>query len=92
VICLCAIATPCSYVPDRYHYEEWLREFNGYVANLNLPDLEIMSVPLDHFGSFSGNVGGLNTLELKIADNDYALGKMVEAARTRNTGSTPPSL
>jgi YVTN family beta-propeller protein len=66
-------------VPDRYHYEEWKREFDGYVANGNLPALEIMSLPLDHFGSFGSNVGGLQTPELEIADNDYALGKLVEA-------------
>jgi YVTN family beta-propeller protein len=66
-------------VPDRYHYEEWKREFDGYVANENLPALEILSLPLDHFGSFSSNVGGLRTPELEIADNDYALGKLVEA-------------
>ena len=66
-------------VPDRYHYEEWKREFDNYVKNDNLPELEIMSLPLDHFGSFSSNVGGLNTPTLQIADNDYALGKMVDA-------------
>jgi YVTN family beta-propeller protein len=66
-------------VPDRYHYEEWKREFDGYVANGNLPALEIMSLPLDHFGSFGSNVGGLQTPELEIADNDYALGKLVAA-------------
>ena len=66
-------------VPDRYHYEEWKREFDQYVANGNLPALEIMSLPLDHFGSFGSNVGGLNTPTLEIADNDYALARMVEA-------------
>jgi DNA-binding beta-propeller fold protein YncE len=66
-------------VPDSYHYEEWKREFDQYVANHNLPDLEIMSLPLDHFGSFGSNVGGLNTPTLEIADNDYALGRIVSA-------------
>jgi DNA-binding beta-propeller fold protein YncE len=66
-------------VPDRYHFEEWKREFDQYVANGNLPALEIMSLPLDHFGSFGSDVGGLNTPSLQIADNDYALGRMVEA-------------
>lgn len=66
-------------VPDTYHYEEWKREFDGYVAAGNLPALEIMSLPLDHFGQFSSNVGGLRTPELEIADNDYALGKLVSA-------------
>ena len=66
-------------VPDSYHYEEWKREFDQYVANGNLPALEIMSLPLDHFGSFGSNVGGLNTPTLEIADNDYALGRLVQA-------------
>jgi YVTN family beta-propeller protein len=66
-------------VPDSYHYEEWKREFDGYVANGNLPALEIMSLPLDHFGSFGSNVGGLQTPALEIADNDYALGRLVAA-------------
>ena len=66
-------------VPDSYHYEEWKREFDRYVAHANLPALEIMSLPLDHFGSFGSNVGGLNTPSLEIADNDYALGRLVQA-------------
>ena len=66
-------------VPDSYHYEEWKREFDGYVAHGNLPALEIMSLPLDHFGSFGSNVGGLQTPSLEIADNDYALGRLVAA-------------
>jgi YVTN family beta-propeller protein len=66
-------------VPDSYHYEEWKREFDQYVANGNLPALEIMSLPLDHFGSFGSNVGGLNTPSLEISDNDYALGRLVQA-------------
>jgi DNA-binding beta-propeller fold protein YncE len=66
-------------VPDSYHYEEWKREFDQYVAHGNLPDLEIMSLPLDHFGSFGSNVGGLNTPTLEIADNDFALARIVRA-------------
>jgi YVTN family beta-propeller protein len=69
-------------VPDRYHYEEWKREFDQYVANNNLPALQVLSLPLDHFGSFESNVGGLNTPQLQMADNDYALGKIVEAVST----------
>jgi DNA-binding beta-propeller fold protein YncE len=66
-------------VPDSYHYEGWKREFDQYVSHGNLPALEIMSLPLDHFGSFGSNVGGLNTPSLEIADNDYALGRLVQA-------------
>ena len=66
-------------VPDSFHFEEWKREFDQYLAHNNLPALEIMSLPLDHFGSFGSNVGGLNTPSLQIADNDYALARIVEA-------------
>jgi DNA-binding beta-propeller fold protein YncE len=66
-------------VPDSYHFEEWKREFDQYVADRNLPALEILSLPLDHFGSFGSNVGGLDTPERQIADNDFALGRIVEA-------------
>jgi YVTN family beta-propeller protein len=66
-------------VPDSYHYEEWKREFDDYVEDGNLPALEILSLPLDHFGSFGSNVGGLQTPELEMADNDYALGRLVAA-------------
>ena len=65
-------------VPDSYHYEEWKREFDEYVARRNLPALQILSLPLDHFGSFGSNVGRLNTPELQIADNDFALGRIVQ--------------
>jgi DNA-binding beta-propeller fold protein YncE len=66
-------------VPDSYHFEEWKREFDQYVFRGDLPALEIMSLPLDHFGSFGSNVGGLNTPELQMADNDYALARIVKS-------------
>ena len=49
------------------------------MAHQNLPALQILSLPLDHFGSFGSNVGRLNTPELQIADNDFALGRIVQA-------------
>ena len=66
-------------VPDVYRYEEWKREFDGYVANGALPDLEVMTVPHDHFGDFDAALEGLGTPALQFADNDYALGKILEA-------------
>jgi YVTN family beta-propeller protein len=65
--------------PDVYRYEEWKREFDGYVKNGNLPELEVMTVPHDHFGEFKTAIDGLTTPALQFADNDYALGKIVEA-------------
>jgi YVTN family beta-propeller protein len=66
-------------VPDVFRYEEWKREFDGYVRDGNLPDLEVMTVPHDHFGDFKDALDGLTTPALQFADNDYALGKIVEA-------------
>ncbi|HEY1869174.1 MAG TPA: bifunctional YncE family protein/alkaline phosphatase family protein [Candidatus Cybelea sp.] len=65
--------------PDRYRYEEWKREFDGYVRNRNLPAFEAVELMMDHFGQFKTNVAGLNTPFLQIGDNDYALGRLVEA-------------
>jgi YVTN family beta-propeller protein len=64
--------------PDTFRYEEWAREFDGYVKNKNLPNLEFVRIMHDHFGKFSSAVAGLNTPALQMADNDYALGKIVE--------------
>jgi YVTN family beta-propeller protein len=61
--------------PDFYRYQEWARDF----AKNGLPALSLVRIMHDHFGSFSQAVGGLNTVELQMADNDYALGLLVEA-------------
>jgi YVTN family beta-propeller protein len=63
--------------PDRYRYEEWKREFAGYVRNDNLPSFEAVCLMMDHFGQFASNVGGLNTPYLQMSDDDYALGLLV---------------
>jgi YVTN family beta-propeller protein len=65
--------------PDRYRYEEWKREFDGYVKHHDLPAFESVELMMDHFGEFKTNVAGLNTPYLQIGDNDYALGLLVEA-------------
>ncbi|HTU82701.1 MAG TPA: bifunctional YncE family protein/alkaline phosphatase family protein [Candidatus Acidoferrales bacterium] len=65
-------------VPDRYRYEEWKREFDGYVRRGDLPDFEAVCLMMDHFGNFATNVGGLNTPYLQMSDDDYALGLLVQ--------------
>lgn len=65
--------------PDRYRYEEWKREFDGFVKGKNLPSLTLVDLPHDHFGSFGTAIEGLNTPTVQIADNDYALGQIAEA-------------
>ncbi len=65
--------------PDYYRFTEWQREFNGYVAGGNLPNLSLVRLMHDHFGNFSTAINGVNTPELQIADNDYAVGSLIQA-------------
>ena len=65
--------------PDVWRFNEWNREFQQFVANGNLPTLEmIRGLSHDHTGSFGVALGGVNTPELQEADNDYAVGLLVE--------------
>ena len=64
--------------PDYWRYKEWEREFDEYVAHDNLPNLELVRLPHDHLGLFDEAVDGVNTVETEIADNDYAVGLLVE--------------
>ena len=64
--------------PDYWRFKEWEREFDEYVAHENLPSLELVRLPHDHLGLFDEAVDGVNTVETEIADNDYAVGLLVE--------------
>jgi DNA-binding beta-propeller fold protein YncE len=64
--------------PDYWRYKEWAREFDGFVAKGEAPSLMLLRLPHDHFGSFAEGIDGLNSVETEIADNDYALGLIVE--------------
>ena len=65
--------------PDFWRFNEWNREFQQFVANGNLPSLEmIRGLSHDHTGNFSSALGGVNTPELQQADNDYAVGLLVQ--------------
>jgi YVTN family beta-propeller protein len=64
--------------PDYWRFKEWEREFDGFVAHDNLPSLELVRLPHDHLGLFNEAVDGVNTVETEIADNDYAVGLLVE--------------
>jgi YVTN family beta-propeller protein len=65
--------------PDLWRYNEWKREFDQYVAHGNLPSLSLMRVSHDHMGSFGTALGGVNTPETQQADDDLAVGRLVEA-------------
>jgi YVTN family beta-propeller protein len=64
--------------PDFYRVNEWQREFEQFEKDGNLPNLEFVRVMNDHTGSFSTSIDGVNTPELDTADNDYAVGRIVE--------------
>src|SRR5262249_39664289 len=54
----------------------WLKEFNAYKAAGNLPTVEFVRLPSDHTG---GTAPGYPTPRAMVADNDLALGKLVDA-------------
>ncbi|NDJ23328.1 beta-propeller fold lactonase family protein [Nostoc sp. B(2019)] len=64
--------------PDIYLYNEWARDIDSYLARNELPNLSLVRLHHDHFGNFGNAVAGLNTAELQMADNDYAVGLLVE--------------
>jgi YVTN family beta-propeller protein len=65
--------------PDYYREAEWQREFEQYVAHGNLPALSLVRLMRDHLGDFAQSIDGLRTPEAQVADNDYAVGRLVEA-------------
>ncbi len=65
--------------PDLWRFNEWKREFDGFVANGNLPNLSLVRFSHDHTGSFATALGGVNFPEAQEADNDLAVGRLVEA-------------
>jgi YVTN family beta-propeller protein len=64
--------------PDFRRELEWEREFDQYVANHDLPDLEFVRFMHDHEGNFKSAIDGINTPERQTADNDHAVGKLIE--------------
>jgi len=64
---------------DFFLYTEWKREFDDYVSGKNLPNLTLLRLAHDHMGNFSTAINGVNTPELQVADNDYAVGLVAAA-------------
>ena len=63
---------------DFFRYKEWAREFDKQVKANNFPNLELVRFSHDHFGSFGTAIDGVNTPELQMADNDYAVALLVD--------------
>ena len=73
-------------LPDYWRYREWARDFDArYKDNHHagrtvedLPALTLIRLMHDHTGSYSTAIDGVNTPDLEIADNDYAVGLVVQ--------------
>lgn len=63
---------------DFYLFKEWEREFDQYAVKGELPNLSFVRLPHDHFGNYSTAKFGVNTVETQMADNDYAIGLLVQ--------------
>jgi DNA-binding beta-propeller fold protein YncE len=63
-------------VEDIARFNEWKHEFDAFEASRTLPQLEIVRFPRDHT---SGTRSGAVTPQGMVADNDLAVGKLVEA-------------
>ena len=65
-------------LPDFFRYIEWAREFDEFVKNRALPNLILLRLMNDHTGAFAQAIRGVNTPEFQVADNDYAVGLVVD--------------
>ena len=74
-ICPTFIGFP-NKVPDVYRAAEFIKELKEFEENGNFPNFIIMLLPNDHT---SGTRPGLPTPQAAVADNDLALGQIVEA-------------
>jgi len=63
-------------VPDQCRLDLFLEEFRAFEANGQLPRLNVILLPQDHT---SGTSPGFPTPRAMVADNDLALGRLVEA-------------
>ena len=64
------------HIPDQTRADVWLREFKQFVERGSLPALEIIRLPNDHT---EGAAAGRPTPRAFMADNDLALGRMIDA-------------
>ena len=63
-------------IPDQARADVWIAEFQQFVRDGKMPALEILTLPNDHT---SGARAGKPTPRAYMADNDLALGRIVEA-------------
>lgn len=75
--------------PDFWRLQEWKREFADFAAKGSAPTLMLVRLPHDHFGGFKEGIDGVDTVETEMADNDYAVGLLIETvAKSRFAADT----
>jgi DNA-binding beta-propeller fold protein YncE len=65
-------------LPDYYRFKEWEREFDTNYAQSGLPSLSLVRFMHDHTGNYDTAIDGVNTPETQVADNDYAVGLLIQ--------------
>ena len=63
-------------ITDQRRADVWIRELGGFVAKGEMPQLQILRLPNDHT---AGASAGKPTPQAYFADNDLALGRVIEA-------------
>ncbi|MFY9843242.1 MAG: putative Ig domain-containing protein [Terriglobales bacterium] len=64
--------------PDYWRYKEWERDFDTNYAKGGLPNLSLVRFMHDHTGNFAAAIDLVNTPDRDQADNDYAVGLLVQ--------------
>ena len=73
--------------PDAWRFQEFQREFTQFDQSNTLPNLVLLRLMHDHMGSFSTAVAGVNTPETEQADNDLAVGEVMQlVSQSKNYG------
>jgi YVTN family beta-propeller protein len=63
-------------IADQARADAWIAELHKFVSEGKMPELEVMHLPSDHT---AGGRAGYPTPRAYMADNDLALGRIVEA-------------
>lgn len=66
-------------MPDYWLQREWRREFDQQMASDTMPALTLLRLSHDHFGDFKEAIDGVDSVETQMADNDFAVGNVIEA-------------
>ena len=64
--------------PDYYRFKEWERDFDTNYATGGMANLTLVRFMKDHTGNFGVAIDGVNTPDRDEADNDYAVGLLVQ--------------